>query len=114
MNLQVNDQRVHDKCYRKEGPEQYRQQMHIPHKGAETARADGIGNKAHDPERCKADHPLHNIRYHIRQIIDDCLCLRRGATQGDAAEHTPGKDADIVGTDQSVERIIDHTQNQIV
>ena len=114
MNVQVDDQRIHDQCDREERREQDAEDLDVAEQCTETIRADGIGHEAHDAERCKADDPLHDLRDRLREVVEHVLRRVTGRMERDASQAGPAEDANVVGIGHRVNRVVDDRKNQVV
>ena len=112
--MEKYDQRIHHEGYEEEGAEQYAQQLEVAEQCAEAAGADGVGDEAHDAERGEADYPLYDLRNGSGKVSDSFFRAVRGMMERDADEDGPSENADVVGIDESVYRVVDDADEQVV
>ena len=114
MDVQINNQRVHYKGHRKECPQKHSDNVEIVNQRRQAAGADGIRHQAQNAEGGEADDPLHDLRNRPGKIRQHRLRAIPGTVQRSTGQHSPGQDADVIRTGQSVNRIIHHAENQIM
>ena len=82
--------------------------------GIEYLRADGIGDEAHDAERCEANDPLHDLRDRLREVIEHILRRVTGRVQRNAGKAGPAEDTDVVRRCQRMDWVVDDREDQVV
>ena len=115
MDIQVHDGRIHHQSHQEVGTQQHSQQAEIGNQGGKAAGADGLGHQAHDPQGGEVDHPGDHLGDAGGQVFQYMLGLRAGGfVEGQADDHRPGQDADVVGGEDGVQGIVHDVQHQVV
>ena len=110
--LPEHDQRVDHQRHKQHAADQYREQVQIAQQSAEARRGEGGSHQAENPQRCKADNHAHDQGDAVGQVIEHGAGGIAGMTDCNAHADGPRQDADKVGIDQRVYRVVDHAQQQ--
>ena len=111
-DLQEHDQRVDHEGHEQHAAEQHHQQVGIAFQGLDAGLGEGRGDQAEDAQRGEADHHLDDQRDAVGQLGEQVAGGIAGVAEGDAEADGPGQDADEVGRDQGVDRVVHHAQQQ--
>ena len=111
--LQIHNERIHDKSHKAIGNDEHSQKLGIPQERGKAGGSHGIGYQSHNPQRCKVNDPADHFRNGAGQIIEAVSCrFTGGAAKGNAKNHRPGQDTDVVGMHKGRYGIIHHAQNE--
>ena len=111
-DLPEHQQRVNHQRYQQHTAHQHQQQLGIAPQGLETGGRQGGRYQAEDPQRRKADHHFNDKGHRVGDVVDQVFGGVVTMTQGEAKPHRPHQNADIVGVQQSVDRVGHHAHQQ--
>ena len=112
LDLDVDDERIDHEGDKQHASQQHHQQVGIAQQRREAGFRQRRSHQAEDPQRRTADDGLDDAGDSMRQLFDQQLGAMAGVAQRQPQGDGPCQDADVVGINQSLDRVADNIEQQ--